>query len=68
VYHPLGWSGKDDFESELLVFPNGAHDDQVDTVSYAALQLPFIGMSSGGGRRQKERGRTITGGILKQNF
>lgn len=27
-----------DFEDELLFFPNGEHDDQVDTVSLAALQ------------------------------
>lgn len=28
-----------DFEDELLVFPNGAHDDQVDTAAYAGLAL-----------------------------
>lgn len=29
----------DEFVDELCVFPNGAHDDQVDTLSYAALEL-----------------------------
>jgi predicted phage terminase large subunit-like protein len=27
-----------DLEKELLLFPNGAHDDQVDMLSYAAIQ------------------------------
>jgi predicted phage terminase large subunit-like protein len=27
-----------DYESELLAFPNGSHDDMVDVTSYAALQ------------------------------
>lgn len=69
VFHPLSWSGKDDFESELLVFPNGAHDDQVDVTSYAALQLPFVGAHGAtGNRKQKSKGSTITGGLLKANF
>ncbi len=39
IYHRAGalWLG--DWEAELLAFPTGAHDDQVDTVSYAALEL-----------------------------
>jgi predicted phage terminase large subunit-like protein len=28
-----------DFEEELLAFPAGRHDDQVDTLSYAALEV-----------------------------
>jgi predicted phage terminase large subunit-like protein len=28
-----------DFEAELLLFPNGVHDDQVDTMSYAGILL-----------------------------
>lgn len=44
IFHPLGvaWV-KDEWEPELLSFPNAAHDDQVDTVAYAALQLPTLG-------------------------
>jgi predicted phage terminase large subunit-like protein len=70
VYHPLGWAGKDDFENELLVFPNGKHDDQVDVTAYAALQLPMLGsaVNSGRGRKQERQGKTITGGLLKRNF
>lgn len=39
IYHPetAPWLG--DWEQELLQFPNAAHDDQVDTVSYGALVL-----------------------------
>lgn len=68
VFHPRGRSWVDDMESELLVFPNGAHDDQVDVIAYAALQLPMAGMSVRSGRTQTSRGRTITGGILSRNF
>lgn len=38
VFHPAAtvapWLGE--WESELLAFPNGSHDDQVDNASYAA--------------------------------
>lgn len=36
------WLGE--FEAELLSFPNGRNDDQVDTVSYAARLRPFVGV------------------------
>ncbi len=36
IFHPLEAPWLGDWESELLTFPNGAHDDQVDTVSLAA--------------------------------
>jgi predicted phage terminase large subunit-like protein len=42
VFHPSRASWLEDFESELLGFPNATHDDQVDTVSYMALKLPQI--------------------------
>jgi predicted phage terminase large subunit-like protein len=35
VFFPLVWDLADDFETELAAFPNGAHDDMVDTLSYA---------------------------------
>lgn len=69
VFHPRGVSWMDDFESELLVFPNGAHDDQVDVVGYAAIQLPATALAGRSGNRlQKERGYTITGGLMVRNF
>jgi predicted phage terminase large subunit-like protein len=36
-----------DLEDELLMFPSGKHDDQVDVVSYAAR---VVGLAEGGGR------------------
>jgi predicted phage terminase large subunit-like protein len=35
VFFPLVWDLADDFEGELASFPNGAHDDMVDVLSYA---------------------------------
>lgn len=39
IYFPDGAGFVSELEAELLVFPNGAHDDQVDVLAYAALQL-----------------------------
>lgn len=39
VYHPVQAAWLAAFEGELLHFPNGRHDDQVDTVSYAAIDV-----------------------------
>jgi predicted phage terminase large subunit-like protein len=36
VYFPKGAAFLDDLESELLAFPHGRHDDQVDVIAYAA--------------------------------
>ena len=38
VYHNEGASWLADFEHELMSFPNGAHDDQVDTIAYAVSE------------------------------
>ena len=48
VWHPdaLRRTGSwlEDFESELLSFNKGAHDDQVDVMSYAARLAPILGV------------------------
>ena len=36
VYHPRDAHWLADFEHELLAFPNGAHDDQVDALAHVA--------------------------------
>ena len=43
VYHPhqAEWLGA--FEGELLSFPNGTHDDQVDAAAYTALLVQEFG-------------------------
>lgn len=43
VYFPASAPWLSDFEGELLSFPNGAHDDQVDCLSYAALEVQRFG-------------------------
>lgn len=44
VFHPYPYpSWLEDFENELTSFPNAAHDDQVDTVSYACRLGPMVG-------------------------
>jgi predicted phage terminase large subunit-like protein len=50
VYHNDGSYWLNDLESELLAFPNGAHDDQVDVMSYAVY------MQSWGYLKDKKRG------------
>lgn len=39
VYHRAGAPWLEDYETELLHFPKGEHDDQVDCAAYAALLL-----------------------------
>ena len=65
VYHRAGASWLTDFERELLSFPAGEHDDQVDTVSYAARDLPGL---SPGARLPRSGGRPITGGFMTREF
>lgn len=74
VYHPMGpgfdWV-LDEWEPELLKFPNASHDDQVDTVAYAGLQLPFLGPPpdpNAVSRTRPGKGTTLTGGLLSRNL
>ena len=50
IYHFENAHWLTDFEAELLAFPNGAHDDQVDVISYAVY------MQSWGYFKEKKRG------------
>lgn len=43
VWFPAGAAFLGDLEHELLTFPNGDHDDQVDCLSMAVLQLAHAG-------------------------
>lgn len=76
VYHPARASWLEDFEKELLMFPNAKNDDQVDVVSYAAIKLPQISgghsrsSSQNSGRESQRarsgartRGRPLTAGF-----
>jgi predicted phage terminase large subunit-like protein len=46
VFHPAAASWLDTWEKELLDFPNGVHDDQVDTASYAGLEFGSVVVGS----------------------
>lgn len=39
VYHATGGAWRSDYEGELLGFPHGSHDDQVDTAALAAQTI-----------------------------
>ncbi len=39
VYHPRGAPWLDTYEQELLAFPTGRYDDQVDVAAYAGIEL-----------------------------
>jgi predicted phage terminase large subunit-like protein len=43
IYFPDGAEWLGEFEHELLSFPHGAHDDQVDVLSYAAVEVQKFG-------------------------
>lgn len=60
VYHRVGADWLEAYERELLLFPNGRNDDQVDAYSYAALALPELQLVS---TRQKSIGETNLGGF-----
>jgi predicted phage terminase large subunit-like protein len=45
VYHLIGASWLTDYETELLEFPNGKHDDQVDVAAYAGILVGTSGSS-----------------------
>lgn len=46
IWFPLHHSELKNLEAELLTFPNGAHDDMVDNVAYAAIDVHRFGPAS----------------------
>ena len=46
VYLPRSAPWLDDFETELTVFPKGAHDDQVDALAYAVAEVAALDHSA----------------------
>ena len=51
------------FESELLSFPNGAHDDQVDTFAYIDQLIRPISKGGPAGAKKSDKRRGITQGF-----
>jgi predicted phage terminase large subunit-like protein len=43
IYLPADAWWLEEFVAELLAFPHGAHDDQVDVLSYAAIEVQRFG-------------------------
>jgi predicted phage terminase large subunit-like protein len=71
VFHPLAapWLAK--YERELLAFPNGSHDDQVDVFAYAALALPAIpvlGRANAPAAEGPSVPSTVHGGVRARRF
>ena len=48
IYHRRGALWLADYESELLTFPKGKHDDQVDMASYAAIYARSVDQEGDG--------------------
>jgi predicted phage terminase large subunit-like protein len=72
IYHPIddtsfNGSSVKDWENELATFPNAAHDDQVDTVSYAARLIPQLAPQIRMPASDVER-RPITAGAMSTQF
>lgn len=65
VFHPQGTVWLAAFESELVSFPAGTNDDQVDTVSYAARLLPTMGKRE---RVREPAYKPLSAGIMSQRF
>ena len=66
VFHPYPYPvWLEAFEGELIPFPNAAHDDQVDVVSYAARLLPMLG---GRQRVVQPKGRTSMGNTHRRRW
>lgn len=68
VFHPVdaGWLGE--LEHELLSFPNGRNDDQVDAVSYATRLRPVVGVSDSTPAPAVSAPKPHTAGIRNQQF
>lgn len=69
VFHPASRpSWLDEYEQELLAFPNAKNDDQVDTVSYAARLLPKINAGRRAAVDKPPSRRPLTAGVMGAQF
>lgn len=66
VYHPYPYpEWLESMENELTSFPNAAHDDQVDTISYGCRLMSIVGP---GEYIPKHTRRPMGAGIKKMQF
>ena len=68
IYHRAGAKWLEEFERELLAFPAGQHDDQVDALAYAARDLPNLHPVRRRRRPGRRRSRPLTAGLMKREF
>jgi hypothetical protein len=68
IYHRRGAPWLHDFQAELLAFPAGEHDDQVDALAYAARDLPSMQAPHFRRRQGRHRGRPLMAGLLDMQF
>lgn len=68
VFHLRGAPWLHALEHELLAFPVGTHDDQVDTIAYAARDLPNLTVRRPRSERHRRRGRPLTAGLMNKQF
>lgn len=68
VYHLRGAGWLHDFEAELLAFPAGQHDDQVDALAYAARDLPMMVAPVRRRRDPETDVRPISAGLMNQRL
>jgi phage terminase large subunit-like protein len=73
VYHLRSAPGLADFEDELIAFPNGAHDDQVDAAAYGAdlgraqvlarptPRVSLVSLTRGSARSHRRHGPDLSG-------
>lgn len=54
IFFPSGADWLDEFERELLAFPNGKHDDQVDVLAHAAREVAIGPWSAAHNEREPE--------------
>ncbi len=67
IYHRAGAGWLNDFELELLAFPNGDHDDQVDMLAYGAKAMPEI-LKTRKRADNKRKAKTMTGGLMSEDL
>lgn len=68
VFHPKNNKFIVDFEDELISFPNGANDDKVDTLSYAAQLVPSMKAPVPSNKIDNKISKPILHGIMTERF
>ncbi len=68
IYHLRNAKWLHDLESELLAFPAGDHDDQVDALAYAARDLPNLQAPRQHRRGSHEGARPLSANLMTEQL